>query len=134
MAFLRKLPNLFLPEMVKKLALAMLESTHDIQYSVYVIQLIILQFLLKERTIHFRCFGLLEVAIILQHLMMRESKRAMITILCRMLTFANFLTTMRLQKKYLLEKYIGKTLRIVARTAENTAPFGRRYYLFTCDK
>lgn len=37
-------------------------------------------------------------------------------------------------KKYLLEKYIGKTLRIVARTAENTAPFGRRYYLFTCDK
>lgn len=37
-------------------------------------------------------------------------------------------------QKELLTNYIGKTLRIVARTAEGTAPFDRRYYLFTYDK
>lgn len=34
----------------------------------------------------------------------------------------------------LLNTYIGKTLRVVARTGEETASFGRRYYLFTVDK
>lgn len=34
----------------------------------------------------------------------------------------------------LLNNYIGKTLRVVARTREETASFGTRYYLFTVDK
>ena len=37
-------------------------------------------------------------------------------------------------KNELLNNYIGKTLRVVARTDEETASFGRRYYLFTVDK
>lgn len=32
-----------------------------------------------------------------------------------------------------LDRYLGKTLRVVARTAEETAPFERRYYLFAVD-
>lgn len=34
----------------------------------------------------------------------------------------------------LLNNYIGKTLRVVARTGEESAPFGKRYYLFSVDK
>ena len=34
----------------------------------------------------------------------------------------------------LLNNYIGKTLRVVARTEEESASFGGRYYLFTVDK
>lgn len=37
-------------------------------------------------------------------------------------------------KADLLANYIGKTLRVVARTGEGTAPCGTRYYLFTVDK
>lgn len=37
-------------------------------------------------------------------------------------------------KVEILNNYIGKTLRVVARTEEETASFGRRYYLFTVDK
>lgn len=37
-------------------------------------------------------------------------------------------------KNELLNNYLGKTLRVVARTAEETAHFGRRYYLFSVDK
>ncbi len=33
----------------------------------------------------------------------------------------------------LLNQYTGKTLRVVARTAEETAPFGRRYYVFVIE-
>ncbi len=36
-------------------------------------------------------------------------------------------------KNELLNNYLGKTLRVVARTAEASAPFERRYYLFTVD-
>lgn len=36
-------------------------------------------------------------------------------------------------KLELLNNYIGKTLRVVARTGEETASFGKRYYLFTVD-
>lgn len=36
-------------------------------------------------------------------------------------------------KKQLLTDYVGKTLRVVARTAEGTASFGSRYYLFTIE-
>lgn len=37
-------------------------------------------------------------------------------------------------KADLLANYIGKTLRVVARTGEETAPYGTRYYFFTVDK